>query len=273
MGRSITDKSLVLDAGDVTHGTLLTNLFEGETAGVLLDMLKYDAVAPGNHDFNYGKERIIEAAKFANEYTDVKVLSANVLDEKGNMVFQPYQLYYFDGFTVAVVGLTTPDTETKTHPKNVEGLSFMSDEVVYGAQSLINEVRNRADYVIVLGHVGLDEDGSYGVTSKMIAENIKGIDLFIDGHSHTVLEEGLRVGDTLIVQAGEYMEYVGLVEIQVRNGKAVGENSYLISADQVNDPSTSDLAKMVGITEVKEDPKVTAYVAQQKAKVDSILKK
>jgi len=66
------------------------------------------------------------------------------------------------------------------------------------------------------------------------------------------------------------MKYVGLVEIQVRNGKAVGENSYLISADQVKDPSTSDLAKMVGITEVTEDPEVAAYVAQQKAKLDSI---
>jgi 2',3'-cyclic-nucleotide 2'-phosphodiesterase (5'-nucleotidase family) len=270
MGRSVTDKALVLDAGDVTHGTLLTNMFEGETAGVLLTMLGYDAVAPGNHDFNYGQERLIEAAKFANENTNLKVLSANVLDENGNMVFQPYQLYYFDGFTVGVIGLTTPDTETKTHPKNVEGLSFMSDEVVNNAQALVNEVNKRADYVIVLGHVGLDEDGSYGVTSKMIAENLKGIDLFIDGHSHTVLENGLRVNDTLIASAGEYMNYVGVVEIQVRNGKAVDENAYLVSASQVEDPSTSEFAKMLGIKEVKEDPAVAAYVASQKAKVNEI---
>ncbi|NCB02628.1 MAG: bifunctional metallophosphatase/5'-nucleotidase, partial [Spirochaetia bacterium] len=272
MGRSVTDKYLVLDAGDVTHGTLLTNLFEGETAGVLLDMLKYDAVAPGNHEFNYGQERLIEAARFAHEYTDIKVLSANVLDANKNMVFQPYQLYYFDGFTVGVVGLTTPDTETKTHPKNVEGLSFMSDEVVYGAQALIDEVKSRADYVIVLGHVGLDTDGSYNVTSKMIAENIKGIDLFVDGHSHTVLEKGLKVGDTLIVQAGEFMKYVGVVEISVRNGKAVSEDAYLVSAEQVKDPAKSDLAKMLGISKITEDPEVLAYVATQKAKVEKITK-
>jgi len=272
MGRSVTDKALVLDAGDVTHGTLLTNMFEGETAGVLLDMLGYDAVAPGNHDFNYGKDRIIEAARFANEYTDLKVLSANVLDEDGNMVFQPYQLYYFDGFTVGVIGLTTPDTETKTHPKNVEGLSFMSDEVVNNAQALVDEVNRRADYVIVLGHVGLDEDGSYGVTSKMIAENLDGIDLFIDGHSHDVLENGMRVDDTLIASAGEYMEYVGVVEIQVRNGKAVDENAYLVSGEQVDDPSTSEFAQMLGIKEVKEDSDVVAYVDSQKAKLDEITK-
>ncbi|MFA6646611.1 MAG: 5'-nucleotidase C-terminal domain-containing protein, partial [Sphaerochaetaceae bacterium] len=264
MGRAITNKNLLLDAGDVTHGTLLTNLFEGETAGVLLDMLGYDAVAPGNHDFNYGKDRLIEATKIAEKYSDVRVLSANVLDENGNMVFQPYQLYYFDGFTVGVIGATTPDTETKTHPKNVKGLSFMSDEVVYGAQALVDEVNRRADYVILLGHIGLDEDGSYGVTSKMIAENIKGIDLIVDGHSHSVLENGLRVGDTLIVSAGEYMKYVGVVEIAVRNGKAVSEYALLVPASEVADPSTSELAKQLGITEVKADPKVTAYVESQK---------
>ncbi|MGI6481572.1 MAG: 5'-nucleotidase C-terminal domain-containing protein [Sphaerochaetaceae bacterium] len=264
LGRSLTNKNLLLDAGDVSHGTLLTNIFDGETTGVLLDMVGYDAVAPGNHDFNYGKERLIEAAKLAEQYSNIKVLSANVLDENKNMVFQPYQLYYYDGFVVGVIGATTPDTETKTHPKNVQGLTFMSDEVIYGAQALVDEVRAKSDYVILLAHVGLDEDGSYGVTSKMIAENIKGIDLIVDGHSHTTLENGLRVGDTLIVQTGEYMENIGLVEISVRGGKAVGEIALLIPASEVMDPSTSDLARAVGLTEVADDPVVVAYVEQQK---------
>ena len=125
-------------------------------------------------------------------------------------------------------------------------------------------MNKRADYVIVLAHVGLDEDGSYGVTSKMIAENLRGIDLIVDGHSHTVLENGLRVGDTLIVSAGEYMKYVGVVEIAVRNGKATSEYALLVPASEVLDPSTSELAKQFGVTEVKDDPKVTAYVESQK---------
>jgi 2',3'-cyclic-nucleotide 2'-phosphodiesterase (5'-nucleotidase family) len=270
MGRSVTNKNLLLDAGDATHGTLLTNLFEGETSGVLLDMLGYDAIVPGNHDFNYGKDRLIEAAKLAQQYSNLRVLAANVLDENGNMVFQPYQLYYFDGFTVGVIGVTTPDTETKTHPKNVQGLSFMSDEVIYGAQALVDEVNKRADYVIALSHLGLDEDGSYGVTSKMVAENIDGIDLIVDGHSHSLLENGMMVGDTLIVSAGEYMENIGLVEIAVRNGKAAGETALLIPASNVADPSQNEYAKMLGITEVKADPKVVAYVESQKAKLDEI---
>ena len=270
MGRSVTNKNLLLDAGDVSHGTLLTNLFEGETSGVLLDMLGYDAVVPGNHDFNYGQERLVAAAKFAEQYTDLRVLAANVLNEKGEMVFQPYQLYYYDGFTVGVIGATSPDTETKTHPKNVQGLSFMSDAAVYGAQALVDEVRKRADYVIVLAHLGLDTDGSYGVTSKFVAENLKGIDLIVDGHSHTVLENGLRVGDTLIVSAGEYMKNVGVVEIAVRNGKASGEYAFLVPASEVKDPSTSELARWAGIKEVAADPAVTAYVESQKKALASI---
>jgi len=270
MGRSITNKILVLDAGDVTHGTLLTNLFEGETAGVLLDMLGYDAVAPGNHDFNYGQERLIAAAKFAAEYTNIKVLSANVLNAKGEMVFQPYQLYYFDDFVVGVIGATTPDTETKTHPKNVEGLSFMSDAVIFGAQVLVDEVNARADYVIVLGHLGLDEDGSYGITSRMVAENIKGIDLIVDGHSHTMLENGLKVGDTLIVQAGEYMKNVGVVEISVKNDKVTNVYPFLIAASEVKDPSTSELAKWAGVTKVEANAEVTAYVDAQKKELATI---
>ncbi len=268
LGKSVTDKALVLDAGDVLHGTLLTNMFEGETSAVLLDLVGYDAVAPGNHDFNYGQDRLIQGAKLAEQYTDIKVLSANVLNAKGEWVFQPYQLYYFDGFTIAVIGLTTPDTQTKTHPKNVEGLSFMSQAVIDNAQYAIDLAHQRADYVIVLGHIG--NDGDSVITSKEIVENVKGIDLFVDGHSHSVLENGMRVGDTLIVSAGEYMDYVGLVDVQVRNGKAVGETAYLISGAQVNDPSTSELAKMVGITEVKEDATVKAYVDSQKAKVEKI---
>ncbi|MGI6433538.1 MAG: 5'-nucleotidase C-terminal domain-containing protein [Sphaerochaetaceae bacterium] len=272
MGREVTDKYLVLDAGDVSHGTLLTNLFEGETSAVLLDMLGYNAVVPGNHDFNYGKERLIEAAQLAQQYSNLRVLAANVLDENGNMVFQPYQIYDFDGFKVGVIGATTPDTLTKTHPKNVQGLSFMSDEVIYGAQALVDEVRRQSDFVILLAHLGLDEDGSYGITSRFVAQNLNGIDLIVDGHSHTVLENGLQVGNTLIVSTGEYMKNIGVVEVDVLNDKVVGQHAFLIPASEILDPSTSDLAKSVGITSVPDDPEVVAYINSQKSQLEDLTK-
>jgi 2',3'-cyclic-nucleotide 2'-phosphodiesterase (5'-nucleotidase family) len=267
MGRALTDNILLLDAGDVTHGTNLANMFEGEPVGVLLDMLKYDAVAPGNHDFNYGKDRLIEAAKFAEENTGIKVLSANVLDADGYLVFQPYQVYDFNGFKIAVVGLTTPDTATKTHPKNVAGLSFMDDIIIQNAQAAIDVARTMVDYVIVLGHIGLDYDGASGITSDLICNNVKGIDLFVDGHSHTVLEQGMMVNGTLIVQTGSYMQNVGVVQIHVKNGKVTATYPMLIPAKDVLDPKNSEMAKAYGITDIPNDPQVDEYVGYMTAKL------
>ncbi|MDD7271913.1 MAG: bifunctional UDP-sugar hydrolase/5'-nucleotidase [Spirochaetales bacterium] len=260
-GRAITDNILVLDAGDVTHGTNLANMFNGQTVGQILAMIGYDAVAPGNHDFNYGADNLKALAAMSEAIGGPKVLSANILTEDGYNVFQPYQLYDFNGFKVCVIGLTTPDTKTKAHPKYTEGLTFWSDEVLAVAQYAIDLAHEYADYVIVLGHFGLDEDGSSGITSEYVCKNIKGIDLFVDGHSHTTLPEGYKVGDTLIVQTGEYLKNVGLVQLHVKDGKVTATYPMLISASDVLDPANSELAKSVGITEVPDDPEVSAYIA------------
>ncbi len=274
MGRSVTDNLLVLDAGDVTHGTNLANMFQGETVGVLLDMLGYDAVAPGNHDFNYGKDALIQAADIAEENGSLKVLSANIVDEAGYFVFQPYQLYDFNGFTIAVIGLTTPDTKTMSHPNNTVGLTFLdpvSAAIVGEAQWAVDTARAQGvDYVIVLGHIGLDPTGT-GLTSAKIAEAIDGIDLFVDGHSHTVLPEGKVVNDTLIVSAGEYLKNVGLVQVSVVNDEVVGVYPMLIPASEVLDPATSELAKTVGITEVPADPEVQAYIDYMTKQLDKAM--
>lgn len=267
MGRSVTDNILVLDAGDVLHGTNLANVFEGESVGVLLAMLGYDAVAPGNHDFNYGADRLIELADMSQSIGGPKVLAANIVDESGNLVFQPYQVYDFNGFKVVVIGLSTPDTKTKSHPKNTEGLTFWDDSYIQYAQEAIDLANEIGDYVIVLGHIGLDADGS-GLTSDMICSSLDGIDLFVDGHSHTVLENGLRVNDTLIVSTGNYLNNIGLVDVSVVDGVAEGESAMLIPASEVIDPSTSALAKSLGITSVADDPAITSYVENLNADLD-----
>lgn len=266
--RSITDNILLLDAGDVTHGTNLANFFEGETVGVLLDILGYDAVAPGNHDFNYGSARLVEAAEFAELYTNMRVLSANVLDSDGYLVFQPYQIYDFNGFKVCVIGLTTPDTKTKSHPKNTEGLVFDHPAIYEYAQSAIDLAHEYADYVVVLGHIGLDADS--GITSDLICQAVDGIDLFVDGHSHTTLPEGLVVNNTLIVSTGEYLKNVGVVNVVVKNLKAVAEYPMLVSAADVLKPQESELVKSLGlnIAEIPNDPEVDAYVGMMKAALE-----
>ena len=275
-GREITDNILVLDAGDVSHGTNLANLFKGETVGVILDMIGYDAVAPGNHDFNYGTDVLLQSANIAAAYSDTRVLAANVVDENGAMIFQPYQIYDFNGFDVAVLGLATPDTKEKAHPNNTKGVEFydfMDAQELALAQAAIDMANEYADFVIVLGHIGSVADGSSGLTSTYLCENLKGIDLFVDGHSHTVYENGKMVGDTLVVSAGEYLKYAGLVEIHVENGEASITGAMLIPAEDVLNPAESELAAAYGITAIADDAEITAYVDAKTAELDAIYSK
>lgn len=258
--RSITNNVLVLDAGDVTHGTNFANLFNGETVGELLIMSGYDAVAPGNHDFNYGIDNLLTLSEEAEAVSDLKVLSANITDENGYLLFQPYQLYDFNDFRVCVIGLTTPDTKTKSHPKNTEGVEFDLPVIYENAQAAIDLAHEIADYVIVLGHIGTVPDGESGLTSTIICENIDGIDLFIDGHSHSVLSGDNYVNGTLIVSTGEYMQNIGVVDILVKDGEVANQNAFLISSSDVLDPQNSDLAKQYGIVNVPDDPEVSAYI-------------
>ena len=267
--RSITNNVLVLDAGDVTHGTNFANLFNGETIGELLVMTGYDAVAPGNHDFNYGIENLLTLADEASAVSDIKVLSANITNEDGELLFQPYQIYDFNGFKVCVIGLTTPDTKTKSHPKNTVGVEFDNPVIYENAQAAIDLAHEIADYVVVLGHIGTVADGDSGLTSTIICENIDGIDLFIDGHSHSVLSGDNYVNGTLVVSAGQYMNNVGVVDILVENGEVASENAFLIPSDAVLDPANSDLAKQYGITEVPDDPEVAAYIESVNAAIEA----
>jgi hypothetical protein len=248
-GRELTDKHLLLDAGNVTSGTPLADAFQGESAAVLLDALGYDAVAPGPADFVYGSARLLDAAGIAEERSDLKVLSANVLNERGEWVFQPYQLYYYNDFVVAVAGVTAP-------PADTEGLSFLSQDVIDSAQYAVDYIREQADYVILLGSIGNVD----GITSEVIAQNVKGIDLIIDGKGAMAPAGGKKVGDTLIVNAGEYLSSVGLVQLQVKNGVVVATYADRITAAEVNDPSISPLAKAYGVTSVPADSETQAVI-------------
>ncbi len=269
MARAATGNILLVDAGDTFHGTNFAGVSQGESIAELMDMLGYDAMAPGNHDFNYGYERLMEIDRECRERDSFRILSANITDESGVLQFQPYQVYDFNGFRVCVIGLTTPDTKTMSHPKNTEGLEFDNPVVFENAQRAVDLAHEIADYVIVLGHIGYYPSRPDSITSRDIAEAIDGIDLFIDGHSHTVMDGGERVNGTLIVSTGNYLENIGVVEIRVRDGEA-SESSFLIPAADVAEPSESGLFSAFGITSIPSDRNVDSFIAETDASIDEI---
>ncbi|MFB9274200.1 5'-nucleotidase C-terminal domain-containing protein [Cohnella cellulosilytica] len=237
--------TLVLDAGDTFHGQTVANLVKGESIVQILDILGIDAMTTGNHDYNYGYERLTELADQAS----FPVLAANVYQADGTRLLEPYTIKTVGDVKVAIFGLATPETLFKTHPNNVKGLTF-ADPVEEG-KKMVEELRDKADVIIALTHLGLDESSKE--TSRLVAEQVAGIDLIVDGHSHTVLEQGLKAGDTLIAQTGEYGNNLGVVELTLDDSKKVVDRQARLIARPAADDVEADEAITEIINKVKED--------------------
>ncbi len=239
---------LVLDAGDTFHGQTIANLVNGESIARILNVIGYDALVTGNHDFNFGQERLLEL----NEITDFPILAANIKREDESPFLEAYIIKEVAGVKVAIFGLATPETTFKTHPKNVEGLVF--EDPVKAARVMVEQLQDKTDVIIALSHLGLDESSEY--TSDKVAEAVPGIDLIVDGHSHHALDEGRQVGDTLIVMAGEYDKNLGIVNLTIEEGRVTGIEAGLITKEDA--------------AEVEKDPAILDLVEEIKAENEEI---
>ena len=245
--RGSNENVLVLDAGDTFHGQTISTIVKGESVAEVMNIMKYDAMVPGNHDFNYGQERLLELSKITN----FPIIAANIIKADGSAFLSPYIIKELKGVKVGIFGLATPETTYKTNPNNVKGLTF--EDPTAAAGRMVKELEGKADIIIALAHLGLDESSEY--TSKLVAEKVAGIDLIIDGHSHTVLPEGLKVGDTLIVQTGEYDKNFGIVELVCENGKVTAAKSSLIAIEET-EQLTEDAEVLQAIEGIKAEQSV-----------------
>ena len=225
--RAANPNLLLVDVGDTFHGQTIATLVEGESVVKVMNAMKYDVMVPGNHDFNYGKDRLLEI----RDMLDFPMISANITTEMGTHFLPGFTIKKIDGVKIGIFGLTTPETAYKTHPKNVEGLTF--DNPVERAQVMVNLLKDYVDLVVCIGHIG--EDAGSEFTSKKIIAAVDGIDVFIDGHSHTVKPEGEVIGDTLLVQTGAYDANLGIVNLTLTNGVVTAKKaSHLTTAQATN---------------------------------------
>ena len=212
---------LILDAGDFSQGDTAVSVSEGATAVELMNMVGYDAVALGNHEFDYG----FEALKKNMENAQFPVLAANV-KYNGELAFDDAAVFTTPGGTkIGVFGLDTPETATKAHPGKIQGVTFASGEEMYQiAQDMATMLREDegCNYVICLGHLGIDDEtAATGNRSIDLLNKVTGIDVFIDGHSHSTEEEIVektntdrKVGDTILTSTGTKLENIGVVAIK-----------------------------------------------------------
>jgi 5'-nucleotidase len=216
---------ILADAGDALHGQTIATVERGESIVNIMNKVGYDVMAPGNHDFNYGSGRLLELAGKAA----FKIISANVTNTDGTAFLDEYTIIERSGVKIAFFGLSTPETAYKTNPKNIEGLSFT--DPVKAAQTMSAELQDKADVIVCISHLGLDPASE--ITSKIVAEKVQGIDVIIDGHSHTALAEPLKVNNTIIVQTGEYFKNIGMVQIDLDSAnKVTGIKASLYTKEQ-----------------------------------------
>ena len=215
---------LLVDAGDHVQGTAYGSMDEGASIIKLMNAAGYDVATPGNHEFDYGMDR----AKAIMKEADFPYLSCNWVDLRtGLRVLPSVKVFVRGGRRIAFVGVTTPETFTKSTPayfmdkaqrKYIYDIQGGEDgKKLYDAvQKAIDKAKLLADVVIGLGHLGVDPSSSPWTSEEVIAHT-SGFDAFIDGHSHTVMENK-QVRDAsgkavTLTQTGSYFANVGEMTI------------------------------------------------------------
>lgn len=250
--RAANPNLLLVDVGDTFHGQTIATLVKGESIAKVLNAMDYDVMVPGNHDFNYGQDRLLELKGMLN----FPMISANIENEDGTHYLPGFTIKTIGGLKVGIFGLTTPETAYKTHPDNVTGLTFQNP--IERAKDMVDLLKDNVDVLVCVGHIG--EDAGSEFTSKKIIEAVDGIDVFVDGHSHTTKPDGEMVNNTLLVQTGSYDANLGIVNLTVTNGQITAKTAELFTteeaADLADDPAVIDVIADVAaanalITEVK----------------------
>ena len=269
---------LLMDAGDFIQGDPTVSTSEGATAVELMNLAGYDVVSLGNHEFDYGYQNLKDLEADA----DFAIVDANVL-YNGRVAFEDNLVFTApDGTKIGVFGLDTPETATKAHPAKIQGVTFLAGEDLYDcAQEQVDALTAEGcNYVICLGHLGIDDE-SAGNRSIDLLENVDGIDLFIDGHSHSTQDDitaaltaasqaggneisvdSSMVNGTVLTSTGTKLESVGVVTIDGETGRI---DASTVSAASLTDEDADVAARAAAIQKEIDDEYGTVFAKTEVA--------
>lgn len=261
---------LLADAGDAVQGTAFGSMDKGETIVSLMSAAGYDVATLGNHEFDYGMngcKNVIEKAQFP-------YVSCNFYEEKdgvrGENVLPSFQMFEMGGQKIAFVGITTPESFTKSTPayfQNEEGSYIYGISGGEDGAALYADVQTAidgalaegADVIIGLGHLG-DDEASKPWTSEEVIANVTGLDAFIDGHSHSTQpskEVADKNGGTVVLtQTGDYLSNIGMMVIDGETGKI---STDLITYEKITETKLDDKGQPVLDKDGKEETEVVGY--------------
>ncbi|HFI0019944.1 TPA: cell surface ecto-5'-nucleotidase Nt5e [Streptococcus suis] len=257
--RSKVENTIVVDAGDAFQGLPISNSTKGEDRANIMNQVGYDAMAVGNHEFDFGMDQAIkykETLNFpllsANTYVNgARVFEASTIVDKTPTVV---------GDEFVVIGITTPETATKTHPKNIEGVTFA--DPITEVNKVIDEVEARAladnrvyNNYIILAHLGVDATTPVEWRGSTLAEALSQNSklagkrvIVIDGHSHTV--QSATYGDNVTYnQTGSYLNNIG--KVTLKSEQLLGEASLISAADTASVTPDALITELVNEIKVK----------------------
>ena len=262
--------TVVVDAGDAFQGLPISNSTKGEARAEILNKMNYDAMAVGNHEFDFG----LDEAKKYKQILKFPLLSSNTY-VNGARLFEASTIIDKDksvkGDEVVVIGVTTPETATKTHPKNVKGVTFK--DPIPEVLNVVKEIQAKAkatgdDYktYVVLAHLGVDTTTPNEWRGSTLADELSKSPLLkgkrvvvIDGHSHTV--ESKTYGDNVTYnQTGSYLNNIG--KVTLKPNSLLGTPSLIKASETTNVVPNAEVKKLVDEIKAKYDAENAVVVVK-----------
>ena len=244
-----SDMELVLDSGDLFHGQSIATLVKGESIAELVKACGYDAMTAGNHDWNYGKDRLKELAQLA----DVEMLTGNVVDESGVRFFD--NQYYTETVTkngqelkIGIFGVIDPLIYSKTAKTNVEGLTF-TDSVGYANKASAELEKMGCDVVIALTHT---------YSPETLASQVDGVDLWLAGHEHIDINSTVTTPDgstAYVVENGYYLYEAGLIDLDCTLDSGGEVTDIKVNAQKTDYSSAGTYEENAGVKSVLDNIK------------------
>ena len=252
--RKANPNVLLVDAGDINTGTALSNMFAAEIDIKAYNMMGYDAATFGNHEFDGTQAKLDAQLKEAN----FPFVSSNITQGGKFLGGNQYLVKDYDGFRVGIIGITTLRTKEIASPDR--SLIFLPEIEAAKAAVALLKTKERANIIIALTHMGDVKETSAHVTSVELAAAVPGIDIIVDGHSHSKMDTVKLSGSTWIVSANEWGKFVGQGKLTIVDGTLLRFDWKPV---EINNKDSQPYAA---------DSAVAAMIAPYKQKADASLK-
>ncbi len=272
--RERPNQVLALDCGDTLHGTYAAVQSQGEALIPLLNRLDLTAMT-AHWEFAYGPARLRHLAG----QLAYPVLAANCFERAtGDLAFQPSLVQEVGGLRVGVVGLAATIVDKAMPPSFSQGLYFsLGNEELPGHITRLRD-QEKADLVVLISHLGFPQD-------MKLAEEVKGIDVLLSGHTHNRLDRPVRVNDTLIIQSGCHGSFLGRLDLEINGGRVQDYHHQLMTLTQsleadpemqdmvetVLEPHREELSQVVGYTDTGLNRNTTLEATMDNLLLQSLL--